>query len=131
MPPSIAPASLKPWMTTFNSAQAVAVLFDLAREINRARERGQSVAAAQAELSTLSGVLGLTLPETANTLSDAAPFIELLIQVRSRAPQPQGVRPSGWDTQRAHRARRDAGRFAARHHLAVASGSRKWGATVA
>ena len=67
----------------FNSAQAVAVLFDLAREINRARERGQSVAAAQAELSTLSGVLGLTLPESANTLSDAAPFIELLIQVRS------------------------------------------------
>ena len=67
----------------FNSAQAVAVLFDLARGINRARERGQSVAAAQAELSTLSGVLGLTLPESANTLSDAAPFIELLIQVRS------------------------------------------------
>ncbi|MFQ6121690.1 MAG: cysteine--tRNA ligase [Dehalococcoidales bacterium] len=44
----------------FNTAQALAALFDLARDINRASEAGYSVARAQQVLSELAGVLGLT-----------------------------------------------------------------------
>ena len=43
-----------------NTPQAMGALFDLAREINRARERRESVDAAQASLRRLGGVLGLT-----------------------------------------------------------------------
>ncbi len=45
----------------FNTARATAVLFDLAREINRAGEVGQSVVLARSVLLELAGVLGLTL----------------------------------------------------------------------
>jgi cysteinyl-tRNA synthetase len=44
----------------FNTAQAIAILFDLAREVNRAEEGGQDAAAACAALVGLGGVLGLT-----------------------------------------------------------------------
>ncbi|MFA4836741.1 MAG: cysteine--tRNA ligase, partial [Dehalococcoidia bacterium] len=47
----------------FNSAQAIAVLFDLAREINRANEEGASIAEAQKEFRELAGVLGMKLEE--------------------------------------------------------------------
>jgi len=65
-----------------STPQALAALFDLAREINRARDEGRSVAAAQAALRELAGVLGLTLREAAPVPVDASPFIELLIEVR-------------------------------------------------
>ena len=42
-----------------NTPQAMGALFDLARQINRARERRESVDAAQASLRRLGGVLGL------------------------------------------------------------------------
>ena len=42
-----------------NTPQAMGALFDLAREINRARERRQSVDAAQASMRRLGAVLGL------------------------------------------------------------------------
>jgi len=45
----------------FNTAQAVAVLFDLAREINRADEKGAGSAEARRVFTELAGVLGLTL----------------------------------------------------------------------
>lgn len=45
----------------FNTAQAVAVLFDLAHDINRLCEAGYGVAKAQQVLVELSGILGLTL----------------------------------------------------------------------
>ncbi len=60
----------------FNSAQALAALFDLAREINRAGEEGSAIGEAQGILFELAGVLGLTLEE-AEVHLDAAPFIEL------------------------------------------------------
>ncbi|MEW6033467.1 MAG: cysteine--tRNA ligase [Chloroflexota bacterium] len=47
----------------FNTPQAMAVMFDLVREINRAAEEGASMAAAQATLRELTGVLGLSLAE--------------------------------------------------------------------
>jgi cysteinyl-tRNA synthetase len=43
-----------------NTPQALAALFDLSREINRAREQGQSVKKAQTSLRKLGNVLGLT-----------------------------------------------------------------------
>jgi cysteinyl-tRNA synthetase len=45
----------------FNTAQALAALFDLARGINRASEEGFSASQAQDTLKELSGVLGLSL----------------------------------------------------------------------
>jgi cysteinyl-tRNA synthetase len=65
-----------------NTSQAIGVLFDLAREINRARDGGRSIGAAQAMLRELSGVLGLRLEAAAGDTKGAAPFIELLIALR-------------------------------------------------
>ena len=47
----------------FNTAQALATLFDLARDINRASEEGYSVAQGQKLLLELADILGLTLEE--------------------------------------------------------------------
>ena len=66
----------------FNTAQSIAVLFDLAREINRARSEGTDVEQAQQTLLELAGVLGLTLEEREVSLA-AQPFIDLLISIRS------------------------------------------------
>jgi cysteinyl-tRNA synthetase len=69
-----------------NTAQAVAALFDLAREINRARDEGRAIKDAQAVLLELAGVLGLTLSEEERAIA-AAPFIEALIAVRDELRQ--------------------------------------------
>jgi cysteinyl-tRNA synthetase len=66
----------------FNSSQAVAALFDLAREINKARDNGCDVTDAVKELKELGGVLGLTFKMPEKNAGDAAPFIELLIETR-------------------------------------------------
>ena len=66
-----------------NTPQALAALFDLAREINRARAAGKSVAKAQETLRTLGNILGLTFREREGTRkTDAEPFVELLVGVR-------------------------------------------------
>ncbi len=68
----------------FGTPQAIAAMFDLARDINRVRTEGGDVAPAQALLAELAGVLGLTLkrPEREEA-GDAKPFIELLVTTRS------------------------------------------------
>ncbi|MDQ6906159.1 MAG: cysteine--tRNA ligase [Chloroflexota bacterium] len=71
----------------FNTPNALAVLFDFARAINRAKDQGaavQDVAAAKAKLRELMTVLGLRPDaERAGDGGQAAePFIELLLQVR-------------------------------------------------
>ena len=63
-----------------NTPAALAALFDLARDINRAATRA-AVDAAQATLRELAGVLGLTLREPEAAMG-AAPFIELLVELR-------------------------------------------------
>jgi cysteinyl-tRNA synthetase len=63
-----------------NTSQALAALFELARDINRGRDAGRSIAAAQQTMRELAGVLGLRLESEGPTA--AAPFIELLIEVR-------------------------------------------------
>ena len=71
----------------FNSAAALGVLFDLAREINRRRTSGDATAGAgQAVLKQLADVLGLRLdlPRASAAPSAAEPFIELLLDLRAR-----------------------------------------------
>ena len=66
-----------------NSAGALGVLFDLAREINRARDEGRRAGEAQAMLRELADVLGLTLAEPQADSAAAGPFIELLVELRN------------------------------------------------
>ena len=68
-----------------NTPQALAALFDMAREINRAVGEGADVSDACALLRELGGVLGLRLeqPGTAGGEGDVAPFVELLIETRT------------------------------------------------
>jgi cysteinyl-tRNA synthetase len=65
-----------------NTPAGLAALFDLTREINRARDEGRGVDEAQATLRELAGVLGLTLREPEAAMG-AAPFIELLVSLRN------------------------------------------------
>ncbi len=70
----------------FGAPQAIAALFDLARDINRARGEGASpetLAPAQAVLRELADVLGLTLQAPERKEIAAAPFIDLLVSVRN------------------------------------------------
>jgi cysteinyl-tRNA synthetase len=50
----------------------LAALFELAREINRGRDRGRHIGPAQDTLRELAGVLGLTLASPAQEPPDAA-----------------------------------------------------------
>ena len=68
-----------------NTSQALAALFDLAREINRARDSGVRIATAQGTLRDLGGILGLTLSETQRSEhGDSKAFVDLLVETRSR-----------------------------------------------
>jgi cysteinyl-tRNA synthetase len=71
----------------FNTAGALASLFELVRAINSARDAGTGgapFAAAQGALRELAGVLGLRLDPAQKAKSqDVAPFVELLIEVRA------------------------------------------------
>jgi len=65
-----------------NTPAALAALFDLARDVNRARDERRGIAEAQETLRELAGVLGLTLQEPEAAMG-AAPFIDLLVQLRN------------------------------------------------
>ena len=65
-----------------NTPRALAALFDLAHEVNRGRDEGRPIDDAQRALLELADVLGLTLTEPEAALG-AAPFIDLLIEVRN------------------------------------------------
>jgi len=66
-----------------NTPQALAVLFELAREINRARAEDRPAGLARDALVELGGVLGLGFAGvSASGESDAGPFIDLLVSIR-------------------------------------------------
>jgi len=67
-----------------NTPQALAALFDLARDVNRASAEGRSIAAAQETLRELASVLGLSLrePETAAD-AEFASRVEALVARRA------------------------------------------------
>ena len=70
----------------FNTSAAIAVLFDLVRIINQARSEGATesqLEPAQAAFSELMKVLGFKLEIETQTNSNADPFIELLIALRT------------------------------------------------
>jgi len=74
----------------FNTAQAMGILFDLARAINQAADAGQPITAARKLLKELAGdVFGLRLStrEAKTESLAAAPFIELLVQTRYQLRQ--------------------------------------------
>ena len=63
--------------------QALVVLFDLAREINRARDAGEPAGRAVAAMHELGGVLGLQFIAARGAAGDVAGFVELLITTRN------------------------------------------------
>jgi cysteinyl-tRNA synthetase len=71
----------------FNTPVAVAAQFELSRSINRMRSQAGGTApfrAAQEKLIELAGILGLELLASDPTpAGDAAPFIDLLVEVRA------------------------------------------------
>ena len=71
-----------------NTPQALAALFDLSREINRARDRGRDIFEAQEALQELAGVLGLTLEAADKAPIDRAPFIALIVEIRGHSGLP-------------------------------------------
>jgi cysteinyl-tRNA synthetase len=72
------------WMDNdLNTAESLAVLFDLAKIVNRDRDRGNNFAPAQELLRELAGVLGFTLTASSAGSREAAPFIDLLVAVRT------------------------------------------------
>jgi cysteinyl-tRNA synthetase len=69
----------------FNSAGALAQLFELVRVINQARADGATdveLTPAQEVILDLTGVLGLTLKEEKSGNQAADPFVNLLIEIR-------------------------------------------------
>jgi cysteinyl-tRNA synthetase len=70
----------------FDTPVAVAAIFELGRAINRGRANtpvSTSVVGAVETLVELAGILGLDLERPADTIAtDAAPFIDLLVQIR-------------------------------------------------
>ena len=66
-----------------NTPQALAALFDLAREINRVVPMGTSIKAAQGTLEELLGVRGLTLDGPVHEATQSEPLLDILIELRS------------------------------------------------
>ncbi len=66
----------------FDTPQAISVLFELAKEINRGAEQGANITEAQNTLLELAGILGLTLKEKTQPIPEAEVFISLLASIR-------------------------------------------------
>jgi cysteinyl-tRNA synthetase len=69
----------------FNTAGALGHLFDLVRAINQARDAGldaETLETAQEQLIELAGVFGLRLDQPDTQGTQAAPFIDLLVELR-------------------------------------------------
>jgi cysteinyl-tRNA synthetase len=74
----------------FNTAGALGHIFDLVRGINQARDEGvaeEVLESAQSTLLELTGVLGLRLEKEPEVKREAAPFIDLLVEVRQELRQ--------------------------------------------
>ena len=110
-----------------NTPQAIAALFDLAREINREREAGRSVSDAQAALRQLGGILGLTFEAKSAGDSELAaqPFIDLLVSTRTELRQARQFALADRIRDELAAPGRGPGRFRPRHHLALPALTRR------
>jgi cysteinyl-tRNA synthetase len=68
----------------FNTPQAIAVLFELAREINRGQEARRSITRAQEVLRELAGILGFTLRDKGGPSLEASDLAEIEKLVKER-----------------------------------------------
>jgi cysteinyl-tRNA synthetase len=71
----------------FNTSVALSHLFELVRAINQARDTGtgtEALETAQSTLQELSGILGLRLATVRTSQREAAPFVDLLVELRTR-----------------------------------------------
>ncbi len=68
----------------FNTPQAVATLFDLAREINRGNDEGFDVSEVREMLEEIAGVLGLTLETPKKPQLDVKPLQEILDSMEAK-----------------------------------------------
>ena len=68
----------------FNTPQALAVLFDLSRDLNRAAQNGQDVQKARELVKDLGELLGLDLSFENSSTKQVDPFVELLIESRKK-----------------------------------------------
>jgi cysteinyl-tRNA synthetase len=69
----------------FNSAGALGQVFDLVRVVNHARDSGatdEQMQPAQKTITDLTSILGLQLEKAEAAGAEAAPFIDLLVEVR-------------------------------------------------
>ena len=74
---------LKAMDSDLNAPQALAALFDLSKEINRAAESGGDVSQAQETLRYLGDILGLTFRQPQRDMSAGVkPLVELLVELR-------------------------------------------------
>jgi cysteinyl-tRNA synthetase len=78
----------------FNSAQALATLFDLAREINRADEAGYKVMEARETLRELAVVLGLTLELPEKPSLDAKAYSDIIAAITVLPAEAKGWQPT-------------------------------------
>jgi cysteinyl-tRNA synthetase len=70
----------------FNTAGALASIFDLVRVINQARDsaaKAEELGPAQELVEEFSAVLGLKLDRPDGNVADVAPFIDLLLEIRN------------------------------------------------
>ncbi len=70
----------------FNTAGALGYLFELVRAINHARDNGtgpEALAEAQSLILEFTSIMGLTLEHSGAGAGEAAPFVDLLIEVRT------------------------------------------------
>lgn len=68
----------------FNTPQALAILFDLARDINRSAKKGEDVQKLRDLVTELSQLLGLDLEQKNSQGDQTDSFIELLITLRTQ-----------------------------------------------
>jgi cysteinyl-tRNA synthetase len=78
----------------FNSAQALATLFELARDINRADEAGYEVSGARDTLKELGWVLGLTLELPEKPSLDAQAYSDIVSAVTGLPPEAREWQPA-------------------------------------
>lgn len=78
----------------FNTAQAIATLFDLVRDINRADKAGYEVVKALETLKELADILGLTLKLPEKPSLDAKTYSGIVSAVTVLPPEAKGWQPA-------------------------------------